>query len=83
MERNHTLLVIQTEHDPAKEEASMQYLRDKRVDGLIIGAISQPQLLKTMRTLGPVVACEDHQGIVPSISFNHGKAITMLLQHVE
>ncbi|MBF8153222.1 LacI family DNA-binding transcriptional regulator [Exiguobacterium sp. TBG-PICH-001] len=83
MERNHTLLVIQTEHDPAKEEASVQYLRDKRIDGLIIGAISQPQLLKTMRTLGPVVACEDHQGSVPSISFNHGKAMTMLLQHVE
>lgn len=83
MERNHTLLVIQTEHDSAKEEASMQYLRDKRIDGLIIGAISQPQLLQTMRTVGPVVACEDHQGIVPSLFFNHGKAITMLLEHVE
>lgn len=82
-EQNYTLLVIQTQNNPVREEASIQQLRDKRIDGLIIGAISQPQLLETMRSFGPVVACEDHQDIVPSIYLDHEKAMTMLLQHVE
>ncbi|RDU94743.1 LacI family DNA-binding transcriptional regulator [Trinickia dinghuensis] len=83
LQHDYTLLLVDTEEDPARERSLIQALAP-RVDGLIISSRASEEMAAWMLDLGkPVVMLRRVQGLaIPNVGFDNRLATYMLARHL-
>ncbi|WP_322052923.1 LacI family DNA-binding transcriptional regulator [Paraburkholderia bannensis] len=83
LEHDYTLLLVDTEENPARERSLIQALAP-RVDGLIISSRASEEMASWMLELDkPVVMLRRVQGLaIPNIGFDNRLAAYMLARHL-